>query len=97
MKEYDKHYINGEWVASTGSETIDVISASTEEVIGRVPAGSAGDVDKAVAAAKAAFDSWSATRFARNGKGEESKEVQLFFTRAHLVGKVPQTTEVKSY
>jgi len=61
MKEYDKHYINGEWVASTGSDTIEVISASTEEVIGRVPAGSAGDVDKAVAAAKAAFDSWSTT------------------------------------
>ena len=59
MKTYDKHYINGEWVDSCGSDTIDVISASTEEVIGSVPAGNADDVDKAVAAAKAAFETWS--------------------------------------
>jgi len=43
------------------------------------------------------LDSGSALRFAQNGKGEESKEVRLFFMGAHLVGKGPQTTEVKSF
>jgi len=33
------------------------------------------------------LDSGSALCFAQNGKGEESKEVRLFYTRAHLVGK----------
>lgn len=61
IKVYDKHYINGEWVAPKSSETNDVISASTEEVIGRIPLGSPEDVDDAVAAAKAAFATWSQT------------------------------------
>jgi len=43
------------------------------------------------------LDSGSALRFAQNGKGEESKEVRLLFTLAHLVGKGIQTTEVKSF
>lgn len=61
IKVYDKHYIGGKWVEPKGSETIDVISASTEEVMGRIPAGTASDVDDAVAAAKAAFETWSMT------------------------------------
>jgi len=43
------------------------------------------------------LDSGSAFRFAQNGKGEESKKVRLFFTRAYFVGKGPQTTEAKSF
>ncbi|MGV7637518.1 aldehyde dehydrogenase family protein, partial [Mycobacterium kansasii] len=39
----------------------DVIDATTEEVIGRVAAGTAEDADAAVAAARAAFDGWSRT------------------------------------
>ena len=61
MKTYDKHYIGGEWTPSTGSGSFDVIDASTEAVMGRVPAGSAADVDRAVTAARAAFDAWSRT------------------------------------
>ena len=49
----DKLYIGGEWVAPAGRETIDVIDATTEEVMGRVPQGTAEDVDRAVAAARA--------------------------------------------
>ena len=52
-------FIGGEWVDPSGTDTIDVINASTEEIIGRIPAGSAQDVDRAVAAARAAFDTWS--------------------------------------
>ncbi|MCP4434478.1 MAG: aldehyde dehydrogenase family protein [Actinomycetia bacterium] len=61
MKVYENHYINGTWAPGTGSNTIDVIDSATEEVIGRVPEGTAADVDAAVAAAKEAFDSWSNT------------------------------------
>jgi acyl-CoA reductase-like NAD-dependent aldehyde dehydrogenase len=61
VKEHDKIYIDGAWVDSAGGETIDVISASTEEVIGRVPKGTAADVDAAVAAATDAFEPWSQT------------------------------------
>ena len=52
-------YIGGEWTAPSGAGTIDVINASTEEVMGRIPEGDAEDVDRAVKAARAAFDSWS--------------------------------------
>jgi aldehyde dehydrogenase (NAD+) len=57
----DKLYIDGEWVDPAGSETIDVIGASTEEVIGRIPQGTPEDVDRAVAAARRAFPAWSET------------------------------------
>ncbi len=49
-------YINGEFVAPQSSATIDVIDPSTTEVIGRVPNAGAPDVDRAVKAARAAFD-----------------------------------------
>jgi aldehyde dehydrogenase (NAD+) len=52
-------YIGGEWVDPAGDATIEVVNASTEEVMGRIPEGSAEDVDRAVEAARAAFDSWS--------------------------------------
>jgi len=57
----DKLYVGGEWVDPTGSETIDVINSSTEEVMGRIPQGTPEDVDRAVAAARAAFEGWSQT------------------------------------
>jgi acyl-CoA reductase-like NAD-dependent aldehyde dehydrogenase len=57
----DKLFIGGEWVDPSGSETIDVINSSTEEVMGRIPQGTPEDVERAVAAARAAFDSWSQT------------------------------------
>ncbi len=57
----DELYIGGKWVPSSGSGTIDVIDSTTEQVIGTVPDGSVDDVDRAVAAARAAFPSWSAT------------------------------------
>ncbi|MEU8814512.1 aldehyde dehydrogenase family protein [Actinoplanes sp. NPDC048796] len=54
-------YLGGEWVPPTSTETIAVENPATEEVLAHVPAGSAEDVDRAVAAAKAAFDGWAAT------------------------------------
>ncbi len=54
-------YINGEWVAPLSSATLDVIDPSNEEPIAKIAMGSAADVDRAVAAAKAAFPAFSQT------------------------------------
>jgi len=56
MQVQDKLFIGGEWVDPAGSEVIEVISPHTEEVVGRVPDGTAADIDRAVAAARTAFD-----------------------------------------
>jgi acyl-CoA reductase-like NAD-dependent aldehyde dehydrogenase len=61
IREHTKIYIDGAWVPSEGTGSIDVINSSTEQVMGRIPEGTAGDVDKAVAAAKLAFETWGAT------------------------------------
>jgi aldehyde dehydrogenase (NAD+) len=61
MYQRDSIYIDGQWVASSGSDVIEIENPATEEIIGRVPSGTAADVDRAVAAAKAAFDGWAAT------------------------------------
>ena len=68
MQNRDKLYIDGAWVASTGTGTIDVINSTTEEVMGTIPEGTAEDVDKAAKAAKAAFESWSQTSVEERGK-----------------------------
>jgi acyl-CoA reductase-like NAD-dependent aldehyde dehydrogenase len=57
----DTLYIGGEWVPSTGSGSIEVIDSTTEAVIGTVPEGTIGDIDRAVEAARRAFPLWSAT------------------------------------
>ena len=56
-----KFYINGEWVAPSTSETLDVINPATEQSAGQIAMGGVADVDAAVAAAKAAFPSYSQT------------------------------------
>jgi betaine-aldehyde dehydrogenase len=56
VRVYDRLFIDGDWVKSTGSETIEVISPGTEEPIGTVPAATEADIDAAVAAARRAFD-----------------------------------------
>jgi aldehyde dehydrogenase (NAD+) len=58
MTSYDKHYYDGAWQASTGTETIAVISSATEQEIARVPRGTPEDVDRAVKAARRGFESW---------------------------------------
>ena len=58
MRHQDKLFIDGGWVPSAGTGTIEVVNPSTEQVCGSVPEGTAADVAVAVAAAKAAFDTW---------------------------------------
>jgi aldehyde dehydrogenase (NAD+) len=55
------NYIGGAWTPSASGTAIDVVNPATEEVIDQVPAGHPADVDQAVAAARAAFGSWSTT------------------------------------
>lgn len=64
MRDYTKFYINGQWVEAATAKPLDVINPATEEVAGRITLGSAADVDRAVAAAKAAFASFSRTSVA---------------------------------
>ena len=54
-------YVDGQWVPSAGTGTIDIVNPATEEVLDTVPEGAGEDVDAAVAAARRAFESWAAT------------------------------------
>jgi betaine-aldehyde dehydrogenase len=63
-------YINGQFVAPESSATIDVVDPATGDTIGRVPDAGAGDVARAVAAARAAFDTgaWKDTTAQDRGR-----------------------------
>lgn len=61
MRQYLKFYIDGHWTGPETPKQMDVINPATEEVCGHISAGSAADVDKAVAAAKKAFVTYSET------------------------------------
>src|SRR3954452_20891420 len=57
----DKVFIGGEWVEPAASGTLEVVNSTSEEAMGSIPACTAADADRAVAAARDAFDSWSET------------------------------------
>jgi len=61
MDHMHDFYIGGDWVTSAGADTIEVVNPATEEPIGTIAAGTATDVDRAVLAARAAFDDYAAT------------------------------------
>jgi len=62
MLVHDRLYIDGDWRRSSGHEVIDVVSSATERPIGRVPRGTAADVDLAARAARRAFEGpWGAS------------------------------------
>jgi len=80
----DRVFIGGEWVAPSGSERIEVVNSTTEEVMGTVPACSAEDADRAVRAAREAFPAWSETSHEERagylnaiaaGLGERAEEI----------------------
>lgn len=77
----DKLFIGNQWVASATPGSIPVVNATTEDIMASVPVGDAADVDRAVAAARAAFDTWSAM-------APES--------RAALIGKVADGLEARA-
>jgi len=60
MRDYLQFYIDGQWVDPAASTaTLDVINPATEAVAGRIAMGTAADVDRAVVAARKAFESFS--------------------------------------
>ncbi|MBU9764869.1 aldehyde dehydrogenase family protein [Mycobacterium sp. TNTM28] len=61
MQNQDSNYIGGQWARSSGTTRIPVVNPANDEVIAEFTAGTAADVDAAVAAARAAFPAWSAT------------------------------------
>ena len=89
----DKLYIAGQWASPSTSETIDVHSAGTGEVMGKVPAAADKDMDAAVRAARAAFDGWSQLPVARRAEylmkisaGLKQRADELATTIAQEVG-----------
>src|SRR5262245_27953295 len=65
-----QNYVNGQWVGSASSETFPVYDPSNEEVIAQVASSNAADIDKAVKAARASFDSgpWATTTAQDRGR-----------------------------
>jgi aldehyde dehydrogenase (NAD+) len=61
MRNYTQFYIDGQWVAPVTPKTAEVINPATEQVSGEISLGSPADVDKAVAAARRAFATYSET------------------------------------
>lgn len=87
MHTHDRIFIDGDWRQSTGTEVIDVVSSSTEQVIGRVPRGTAEDVDAAVASARRAFEGgWSQSDV-------ETRAQWLEKLAASLKGRAPDIAE----
>ena len=89
----DKFFIGSQWVAPSSTDTIDVHNAGTGAVMGKVPAGGAKDIDAAVAAARAAFEGWSATPAVQRAEylqkisdGLKARAAELGSTIAQEVG-----------
>ena len=89
----DKLFINGGWVAASSKDMIDVHNAGTGEVMGKVPAGGEKDIEAAVAAARSAFEGWSATPPAKRAEylqkisdGLKARAAELGSTIAQEVG-----------
>jgi len=74
MKKFNNLYIDGQWSPSGGTKTIDVVNPSDEQVVGRIPAGVAEDIDRAVTAARRAFDNWALTSV--SSRAEKLRRVQ---------------------
>jgi aldehyde dehydrogenase (NAD+) len=97
----DSFYIDGAWVAPAGSETLDVIDSTSEEVFATIPAGTAADIDRAVQAAHRAFPSWAATPAKDRGallqkitEGLQARAGELADVISHEVGMPRSLSEV---
>ena len=64
MTNHEQFYIDGAWVSPLGERRLDVIDPATEAPIARIALGNAADVDRAVSAARKAFETYSRTSVA---------------------------------
>ena len=81
MREMPQFYIGGEWVDPVKPNPVDVINPATEEPCGRISLGSAEDVDRAVAAAVSAADSFASTT--RQDRIDLLQRILDVFARRH--------------
>ncbi len=93
MRTYETLYIDGTWVPSDSKGRLEVVNATTEEVMATIPEGDAADVDRAVAAARRAFPGWSQTSVEERAKyltriqeGLEARTDELAAVIAQEVG-----------
>ena len=86
----EKVFIGGEWVVPAGADPLPVVNSATEETIATIPGCTPIEVDKAVAAARGAFEGWAATPRAERaealaaiaaGLGERSEELTTTITQ----------------
>jgi betaine-aldehyde dehydrogenase len=56
VRDHARLFVGGEWVVPSSTATVEVVGSATGEVLGRVPDAGAADVDRAVVAARRAFD-----------------------------------------
>jgi aldehyde dehydrogenase (NAD+) len=68
MTDYTRFYIGGEWVEPVGTGKLEVVDPASETVFATVPEGVPDDIDRAVAAARAAFPGWWNTPAAARGE-----------------------------
>ena len=61
MIEKKNFYINGKWVSPSKANNFEVIDPSVEEAFAIISLGSTEDTDKAISAAKNAFETWRET------------------------------------
>ncbi len=74
-------YIDGQWIAPEGNEKLDIINPATEETIGQIALGTEKDVDKAVLAARKAFETFSKTSIEER-KSLLKRCLEVYNTRA---------------
>ena len=80
----DKLYIDGEWSPSADRNLLTVFGAADGKPLGSVPQGSVADVDRAVAAARAAFEGWAATPLGRRLELLETLHAKLLEHREEI-------------
>lgn len=89
MHVQERLFIGGEWVAPAGTDTIEVITPSTEEPFGRCPDGTTADIDRAVAAARTAFDAGPWPRMTPEERVEQLRPIVDF-----LMGKAEDIAQL---
>ena len=85
IRHPDKLFIGGEWIAPTSGSQLEIVNPNSEEVVARTAAAGPEDMDRAVAAARAAFDHgpWPTTPPAERG-------AELMAMVDHLEQRVPE-------
>jgi aldehyde dehydrogenase (NAD+) len=89
LQNADRFFIGGEWVVPSSSDTIDVIDSSTEELYFQISEARAADMDRAIAAARTAFDEGPWPRMTHAQRAEYLRAFgKELATRADVLGDI---------